>query len=327
METSRDIVYHFRSEAVLRATIANHDTQVLCVWVGEIPDRQSFHSQQWKPPPAPESHSVVPGQAVQVSCPIPAMPVDAMDAETTRIEALACQWMFSHLCGYWQSVVHQPTFTENDASPSHDPVFSLHPAYGSQGTVPIRREHISRILNPTLLASFVPAYITLSVRLAEPYTKGFIDLRETMPILRDTGSMIESTLMEDPTDAWSLPAPDYEAPPGKPTNGRSDIPSEPKGPNGEVWGIQTEIGEFLSCEAVVESHTGNALENVTITLCSERMDEGGMHSDILFRRESGLNDAGILLTGQTSNIPVTSDAPRFHHKSVPRTFHRILIHT
>lgn len=316
-------IFQFQSECTLRVTIANHDTQVLCVWVGDVLQDSAFQEGQWTPPPPPASHSVVPGQAVQVSCRIPVMPFEQLHLAGS-LEDKATNWIHSSLCGYWQSVAHQPTFTQDDASPSHDPVFGLNPSYGSQGTVPIRKEHVAKLLNTAHLSTIVHAYITLSVCLSEPYTKGFIDLREHLTMDTDLASLMETRLIEDPDSEWNLQGTEYEAgtPPGQSlmhsTSVRSDIPSAPKGPNGEVWGIQTEVGEFLNCEAIVANNTGCNLEDASISICSERVDESGESADILFRRESGLNDAGILLIGRISDIPVTSNAnTTFTHKYRP----------
>lgn len=303
-------IFQFSSECILRVTIANHDTQVLCVWVGDITEDETFNSLQWTPPSAPASHSVVPGQAVQVSCTIPTMSDDQMPSDVFDIELVACQWIHSSLCGYWQSVAPQPTFTERDETPTRESTFDLNPNYGTQGTIPIRTEHIMRTLNPTLLSTFVHAFVTLSVRLSEPYSKSFIDLREMLSPSIDLGTLLEPPLPEDPD--WT-PVTDHETPLS--TQSRSDLPSDPKGPNGEVWGIQMDVGEFLNCEAIVENATNEELSNLIVSICTERMDESADGDDILFRKENGHNDAGMLIVGRVSNIPVTVvSGSQFKHR-------------
>lgn len=316
VRSQHEEIFQFQSECTLRVTIANHDTQVLCVWVGDVMKNTSFEEHQWTPPAAPASHSVVPGQAVQVSCRIPSMPHEEMSLEATNIESMATNWIRSMLCGYWQSVAHQPTFTEEDLSPSHDSGFCLNPSYGSQGTVHLRKEHIARLLDPIHLSTIIHAYITLSVNLSEPFTKGFVNLRETLMADADLTSLMETQLMEHPESDWTEDDPSHQHRSLMHSSSvRSDTPSTPKGPNGEVWGIQTEVGEFLNCEAVISNNTGNDLEDAMITICTDRIDECAESSDVLFRREGSVHDTGILIIGHVSNIPVTvAAASTFKHK-------------
>ena len=250
------------------------------------------------------------------------MPVDPTSVHSTDIEATASEWMRSTLCGFWQSVVHQPTFTEHDESPSSAPDFTLGPSYGSQGTIPIKKEHIARVITPALLASVVQAYVMLSVHLADSCTKGFVNLKEVLCLDGDLSPLMESRLIDDPEMEWTIQAPEYDGPslPGQglqeSTSVRCDMPSTPKGPNGEVWGIQTEVGEFLSCQMLVENNTGRDLDDVTFTIYSERIDEAAEGSDILFRRENGLHHDGLQLIGRTANIPYPSSTTgtSFTHK-------------
>lgn len=314
----QDEVFTFRSECLLKLTISNQGSQLLCVWVGGGLPGQTQTS-QWVAPPAPDSHSVVPGQAAQVSCIIPKMQEDPEQGTSEQdLESAAVQWINSCLSSYWQAAVHQTNYPDKEEL--QDSNFILTPAFGSQGMIPVKKEQLLRVLEPNLLSLIIKGSIILSVQLSEPFSRGFIDLKTLFPPHGELTGLLEPRLMDESLEEWTIQAPEFEEVPQNRvlesgSSAQTDLPSTPRGPNGELWGIEVEIGEFVNCKFSVQNDSVQDLKDLSISICSERVDEIAETSEVLYRRESGFSDSGLLLIGPVSNIPVTCPAnSTFQHK-------------
>eukprot|EP00210_Caulerpa_lentillifera_P001797 g1727.t1 len=314
----QDEVFQFRNECVLKLTISNQDNQLLCVWVGNSqPDKTP--SLQWTVPPAPDSHSVVPSQAAQVSCIIPKMEITPSGHPVPDLESTAVDWINSSLSSYWQSPVHQSSYPDKDDG--MDSSFTLAPIYGCQGMIRLKKDQLMCVLEPVLLSSIIRGTVILSIQLTEPYTRGFTNLKTQFPSQGDhLGGLIDPRLINESLDEWTIQTPEFD--PGSAnhvlestSSAQTDLPSTPCGPNGEIWGIELEVGEFLNCKFIVQNESEQGLVQLPISIITERIDEIGETSEVLYRREGGLNDTGILLIGPVSNFPITCPAnSTFQHK-------------
>lgn len=243
-----------------------------------------------------------PGSATTMSCVVPPVCSNRDEGIADQsLEDAVTDWIHSKIRVQWEVTQPPLAITPDPANPQ----MNLEPSTGISGAITLATGMIQKILYPRLVGALTGRMVMVSIGLLTNGEKRYVDLRSYLP---DPNSGTPEVNV--PARHWSMTSGDglrdsaSVAGSGQEDADRAaydiEFDSGARGPNGEVWGVDSTVGDVIDCELIVENGTQNDA-SLCLSICAEELDTN------LSLRGIDADGPGVLVLGKVGNIILEVD--------------------
>ncbi|GMH32365.1 hypothetical protein BSKO_00199 [Bryopsis sp. KO-2023] len=250
--------------------------------------------------PGGASLAVQSDNTAHLSCIVPPMEPQSNEEVNPSLDLGVAEWICSRVNILWQAGPSPETNigTERATSEPGLTQLDLHSSTGIHGVIPLVPAEVRQFLSPRVLGILARNLVTVSVALVVDSTKEFVDIASSLtPQVPGKGStngewvansrdVLQDSCFEDVRQSgWD----------GGSLDVVSTLDIGPRGPNGEIWGVESCVGEIVECELVIENG-GEEDVQLCMTVCTEALDSN--------LGKGSSSDQGILILGVVGKLQV-----------------------